>query len=377
MAGRSSDTGISAVWHDKGKQWELRELPLPEMEPDAVQVRVRATSICGSDLHIWRGDGLPADAPPRTPFVFGHEMMGEVAKLGAKIKTDSLRRPLKEGDRVAFSYFFPCARCYNCLRGEFGACKYRMGRKPLEEWPVCNGGFAQYYYLRAPQYLFKLPDSISNASAAPINCALAQVYEALHLGGVRLGDNVVIQGAGGLGVNACAVAAELGANKVIVIDGQAPRLELARRCGATHLIDMNEYDTPQSRIDRVMELTDGIGADKVLEVVGFPSAVEEGVHMCRIRGVYLEVGHISPNSNARLDVQKLVQNQIRFYGIMHYDPWVLPNAIEFLLRTADKYPLLNVISHEFSLDRIDEAFKTAEWVGRHSGSCVTRAVVTP
>jgi threonine dehydrogenase-like Zn-dependent dehydrogenase len=377
MATHASERGLSAVWHDAGKHWEMRELPLPEMEPDAVQIRVRATSICGSDLHIWRGDGFPVDIAPRAPFVFGHEMMGEVAKLGAKITTDSLRRPLKEGDRVAFSYFFPCARCYNCLRGEFGACNFRMGRRPLEEWPVCNGGFAQYYYLRAPQYLFKLPDTISNAAAAPINCALAQVYEALHLGGVRLGDNIVIQGAGGLGVNACAVAAELGANKVIVIDGQKPRLELAKRCGATDVIDLGNYDTPAARIERVMELTGGIGADKVLEVVGFPSAVEEGVQMCRIRGTYLEVGHISPNSVARLDVQKLVQRQIRFYGIMHYDPWILPNAIEFLLRTASKYPLMNVISHEFPLERIDEAFKAAEWVGRHAGSAVTRAIITP
>ena len=101
----------------------------------------------------------PEDAP-RDPFVFGHEMMGTVAELGSKITTDSLRRPLHEGDRVAFAYFFPCMRCYNCIRGEMGACKFRVGRKPLEEWPVCNGGFAQYYYLRAPQFLFKLPDEI-------------------------------------------------------------------------------------------------------------------------------------------------------------------------------------------------------------------------
>ena len=85
---------------------------------------------------------------------------------------------------------------------------------------------------------------------------------------------------------------------------------------------MNEYYTPQSRIDRVLELTNGIGADKVLEVVGFPSAVEEGVKMVRMRGIYLEVGHISPNSMASLDVAQLVANQIRFYGIQHYDPWI-------------------------------------------------------
>lgn len=88
-----------------------------------------------------------------------------------------------------------------------------------------------------------------------------------------------------------------------------------------------------------MELTNGIGADIVIELVGFPAAVEEGVQMLRMRGTYREVGHISPNSIARLDVQKLVANQVRFFAIQHYDPWIIPNAIEFLMRTRDKYPL--------------------------------------
>jgi len=169
----------------------------------------------------------------------------------------------------------------------------------------------------------------------------------------------------------------MGANKVISIDGQSARLELAMQCGATDTIDMKEYPTPKSRIDRVMELTNGIGADIVLEVVGFPSAVEEGVKMCRMRGTYLEVGHISPNSFASLDVRELVVNQIRFNAIQHYDPWIIPASIDFLIRTKDKYPLMSVISHQFPLDRIDEAFSTAEWLGREGGSVVTRAVVCP
>lgn len=370
-------TGLSAVWHDEGKRWEIRELPVPETEPDAVSIRVKATSICGSDLHIWRGDGVKPEEKPREPFVFGHEMMGVVAELGKKVTTDSLRRPLKEGDRVAFCYFFPCMRCYNCIRGEFGACKFRGGRKPLSEWPVCNGGFAQYYYLRSPQFLFKLPDELDDAAAAPINCALAQVMEAFHIAKPRFGDNVVIQGAGGLGINATAVARDMGANKVIVIDGQTPRLELAKQCGATDIIDLKEYPTPDARVERVMELTSGIGADIVIELVGFPRAVEEGVRMCRMRGTYLEVGHISPNSFATLDVQKLVANQTRFYAIQHYDPWIIPNAIDFLMRTRDKYPLTRVISHKFPITRIKEAFETAEWLGREGGSVVTRAIVTP
>ena len=369
-------TGLSAIWHEGDTRWEIRELPLPELEPDAASIRVQATSVCGSDLHVWRGDGRTATQEPRPPSILGHEMMGTVEALGSKITTDSLRRPLKEGDRVAYSYFFPCMRCYNCIRGEMGACKFR-NRRPFSQWPVCNGGFSQYYYLQSPQFLFKLPDELDDAASAPINCALAQVMEAFHIAKPRFGDNVVIQGAGGLGVNATALAADMGANKVIVIDGQEPRLELAKRCGATDVIDIKQYPTVESRVERVMELTSSIGADIVIELVGFPGAVEEGVRMCRMRGTYLEVGHISPNSMATFDVQKLVVNQIRFHAIQHYDPWIIPNSIDFLLRTKDRYPLANVVSHKFELDQIDLAFKAAEWLGREGGIEVTRAIVTP
>lgn len=370
------DTGISAVWHDSDQSFELRELPVPEVEEGGISIRVLRTSVCGSDLHIWRGDGIEKGAPPRDPFVFGHEMMGEIAALGKGVETDSLRNPLKEGDRVVFSYFFPCMRCYNCIRGELGACLYRGGRKPLEEWAVCNGGFAQYYYLRGPNFIFKLPDEISDEEAAPINCALAQVIEALHIGRVRFGDHVVVQGAGGLGVNAMAVARDMGAHQVIAIDGQPARLDLALRSGATDTIDITEYDTPEARIERVMELTGGIGADIAIELVGFPSAVEEGVKMLRQRGTYLEVGHISPNSFASLDVQKLVSRQIRFHGIQHYDPWILPSAIDFLMRNRDRFAVCDVVSDVFPMEKIGDAFSQAEWMGRDSNK-ITRAVVAP
>ena len=127
-----SKTGLSAIWHDQGKKFEIAELPILETEPDGINIRVEATSVCGSDLHIWRGDGRKEEEGPRDPFVFGHEMMGSVAELGKNIKTDSLRKPLKEGDRVVYSYFFPCMKCYNCIRGELGGCKYRRANPTIE-----------------------------------------------------------------------------------------------------------------------------------------------------------------------------------------------------------------------------------------------------
>ena len=368
-------TGISAIWHDEGEKWELRELPCPETEPDAISVRVRATTVCGSDLKIRRGPN-PAEMP-REPFVFGHEMMGEVAELGSKIKTDSLGRPLKEGDRVVYPFFFPCMRCYNCIRGELSACKNRMGRKPLSEWYVCNGGFAQYYYLRSPHFVFKAPDELSDAALAPLNCALAQVTQALDTGRVRLGDNVVIQGAGGLGIYAAAVAREMGAGQVIVIERQKPRLDLVAQCGATDTIDMNAYPTPEARIDRVMALTNGVGADLVIELVGLPIAIPEGIAMCRMHGTYLEVGMGARGQIPGLDMAHLVQKQISFICFQHYNPWVIPTAVDFLMRTRDRYPLTSLVSHEFPMERIAEAFETADWHGPAGETAVIRAVVKP
>ncbi|MFZ1058699.1 MAG: alcohol dehydrogenase catalytic domain-containing protein, partial [Candidatus Rokuibacteriota bacterium] len=198
-------TGKAAVFHGPGKPFELTELPLPEVEPQGVLVRVSVSNICGSDLHFWRGDAplkLPDDG-----WIYGHEMCGRVARLGAEIKTDSLGEPLKEGDRVAYCYFYPCGRCYACLNNEPASCPNKVGR-PLgpRTFPHFHGAFAQYYYLRPGGFLFKVPDELSDEIVAPVNCALSQVIYGLHKAGLRFGDSVVIQGAGGLGVQAAAVA---------------------------------------------------------------------------------------------------------------------------------------------------------------------------
>ncbi len=114
----------------------------------------------------------------------------------------------------------------------------------LDEYPYCDGGYADYYYLPPGHYVFKVPDVLPDEAIPPVNCALCQVLHGLEYADMKFGDVVVIQGAGGLGIYAAAVAAEKGASRVISIDGQTLRLELARKCGATDVIDMNELKTP-------------------------------------------------------------------------------------------------------------------------------------
>ena len=112
--------GKAAVFLGPGKGYQIEEFPVPDPEPDGIVIKVSMAGICGSDLHFWRGDS-PIFALMVNQVV-GHEMTGRVHKLGASISTDSLGRPLKEGDRVCYAYFYPCNRCYQCNKGEFSAC---------------------------------------------------------------------------------------------------------------------------------------------------------------------------------------------------------------------------------------------------------------
>ena len=358
--------------------FEMTELPPPPVEPGGILVKITSAGICGSDLHYWRGEKKPIVSGQPGPMILGHEMTGVVHTLGAGISTDSMGRPLKEGDRVAYTYFFPCRRCYTCLRGELNHCPDRFRfRASIEEYPYCDGGFADYYYLHPGHFVFKVPEVLPDEAVTAVNCAVSQVIFGLQQSGLRLGDTVVVQGAGGLGLNAAAAAKEMGAGQVISIDGLSNRLDMASQCGADHTININEYDTPDSRVDRVKALTEGRGADVVIEVVGYPQVVVEGLDMLRKGGTFVEIGNIWEGSNVTLDLSKLLWGITRIIPTAHYDPYILPVALDFLVRTQDRYPLTKVMSHVFPLEKIVEAFEQAEWAGKSEETAITRAFLTP
>ena len=359
-------------------RFDIVQLPTPPVEPGGILVNVTSAGICGSDLHYWRGEMKPMIKGKPGPIIPGHEMTGVIHTLGEGVSTDSMGRPLKEGDRVVYPYFFPCRRCYVCLRGEPNHCaeRYRF-RASVAESPYCNGGYAEYYYLYPGHYVIKAPEDLSDEVATVANCAVSQVIFALHQADVRMGDTVVIQGAGGLGINASAAAKDKGAGQVIVIDGLSNRLELATQCGADQTIDINEYTTPESRIEKVIQLTEGRGADVVLEVVGYPQVVTEGLGMLRKGGTFVEIGNIGANSNVTIDLSKLLWGSTRIIPSVNYDPVYLPIALDFLVRTKDKYPLTKTVSHKFPLEDVTKAFEQAEWAGKSKGTTITRAMLTP
>jgi len=367
------EKGRAAIFRGLGQPFEIKEYPVPDPEPGAILIKVSRANICGSDLHMWRGDIDLGVIGALLPIVMGHEMTGRVAKLGEGVFTDSVGQPLAVGDRVVYRYFYPCGRCPACLKGEDAACPINaltiVG--PAEQPPHFAGAYADYYYLRPNHTVFKVPDDLTDDMVAPANCALAEVIYGLEKVGLGFGETIVIQGAGGLGINAIAVAKEMGAGKVIVIDGIPDRLELAKAFGADELIDMREYKTPEERVMRVRQLTGGWGADVVAELVGFPRVVPEGLDMLGNGGRYLEVGNVSPGMTYEADPSLLTLGNKSIVGVVFYGRDTLKKALDFLNRTRDKYPFDKILSRSYPLEEINKAFEEQD------KGLVSRSTIVP
>jgi threonine dehydrogenase-like Zn-dependent dehydrogenase len=350
--------GKAAIWWEAGKPLEIREYPVPDVRPDGILLRLNLANICGSDIHFVEGRG------PRLrggiPQILGHEMMGTIVKIGSEVRTDSLGQPLREGDRLVYSYYSPCGKCWACYTGVPG-CPNRYRRwlgVPADAPPHFNGAFAEYYYLHPGHWTFKVPGELANPMVSPVNCALSQMIYSIHQIGIMLGDTVVIQGAGGLGLYGIAVAKEMGAGRVVSLDRREHRLEMARTFGADVTINVERVSQAQ-RYEMIRDLTRGVGADVVVEVCGVPEMVDEGLRMARIGGRYLLIGNINLEMPGQLDPGNAVRMSKTIRAVSVYEQWVIPRALDFLVRTKGKYPFERIISHTFPLVEINQAFDFA------------------
>jgi len=350
--------GKAAIWWEPGKPLEIREYPVPDVKPDGILLKLNLANICGSDIHFVEGRG------PRLkggiPQILGHEMMGTIIKLGSEVKTDSLGQPLREGDRLVYSYYSPCGKCWACYTGVPG-CTNRYRRwlgVPADTPPHFNGAFAEYYYVHPGHWTFKVPAELPNPMVSPVNCALSQMIYSLHKVGVMLGDTVVIYGAGGLGLYGIAVAKEMGAGRVVSLDKRDHRLDMAKAFGADLTINV-EKTAKEQRLEMLRDYTRGVGADLVVEVCGTPDVVDESLRVARVGGRYALIGNINLDLAGPIDPGNAVRFSKTITAISVYEQWVIPRALDFLIRTKGKYPFDKIISHTFPLEDINKAFDFA------------------
>ncbi|WP_396885438.1 zinc-binding dehydrogenase [Mycobacterium sp. SMC-8] len=352
--------GRIARFDEPGRPFEIETVALPDINPGEILVKVTRANICGSDVHAWHGTFATRGLGGQLPTVLGHEMVGVVAALGQGVTSDSNGKALTAGTRVVFPYFFCCHACRNCLAGRRNAClnltMAMLGR--ADESPYFVGGYADYFVLPAGAVVYTVPDSVSDEIAAGANCALSQVMYGLERVDQQLGEYVVVQGAGALGLYAVAVAKARGAAKVIAIDGVPERLELATAFGADAVIDISET-TDKDRAKIVRKHTDGQGADVVVEVVGHPSAIDEGLRLLGQFGRYVEIGNINIGKTFGFDPSRFVFANKTMVGVSLYEPSVLSRALDFLERYQHRLPFERLAAACYSLDDINAAFSAA------------------
>jgi threonine dehydrogenase-like Zn-dependent dehydrogenase len=354
-------TARAAVVAEYGKPIEIRELPVPreaELEPGALLVRVDVASICGSDVHQW--DGMTqALAPASLPIVLGHEMMGTVVAFGPGPREDSIGQPLQEGDRLLWTHVY-CGQCYECrVQHTPTLCrrKKQYMRTNCERFPYLVGGFAQYCYVFPPSGRVRIPDGVSDGVASAASCALRTVVHAFdRLGRLEPHQQVVIQGAGPLGLFATAMASDAGARELIVVGAPERRLALARRWGATATVSVEELPSAEARLARVRELTGGLGADVVCEMSGAPYAFAEGLDFLRPGGRYTVVGQLG-GPLTPVQAALFVRKQATILGVQSADIGQFWKALEFVRRAGSRYDFEAMLTTRYPLDRINEAIQ--------------------
>ena len=316
-------------------------------------VKVKACAVCGSDIRIFH-HGNSRVKPPQ---ILGHEISGEVCKAGKNVTK------FKVGDRVAIGADVPCGECAFCEAGIGNNCQinYAMGYQ-------FAGGFAEYVLLNKTVVNYgpvhKIPDHVSFEEAAlaePLGCVL----NALELSQIKLGDTVVIIGAGPIGCMIIPVAYLQGATKVIVVQRSRPRLEAAKQFGADAYICSGEEDA----IQRVLEETGGLGADVVITANPSPQTHADALYMAKNRARINLFGGLPAGSTVTLDTNIIHYKELFVHGAHGAMPKHHGQAVDLI--ASGRLDMKKFISDVYPLDRICDACAAAEG---HAGM---RMVVRP
>lgn len=330
------------------------------LAPGDVLVRVELAGVCGTDVHLHRGElKVPL------PLIMGHETTGFVVETGGLV-SDWLGRPLSVGDRISWTVGISCGKCRLCrVYGLTSRCMNRRAygvNTPCDQPPHLLGGYAEYHHLRAGTAMYRLPDDLPSESLIGAGCGLVTVVHGYERMPIRWGESVVVQGAGPVGLAAVALAREAGARPLIAIGGPSDRLARCTRFGADVVIDIDQHSDPAARRQVVLAQTEGLGADIVVECVGVPAAVAEGMELCRDGGRMLVLGQYCDAGPTMINPHLMVRKELTMIGSYGSEPrhWVA--GLELLRTRRNEYPFHELITHRFGLKQVNEALAVvASW----------------
>ncbi len=362
---------VAAVLPAPGLPPEIRTYPIPDLEPGSVLLRILASEVCGTDVHLQHGRlaGVPY------PLIPGHVSVGTVeAVSGTVVDVDG--GVISEGDVVTFlDVHGTCGSCWYCLVAKAGTrCPNRRVygiTYGAEDAPGLSGGWSQYLYLRPGTKILRLAPGVSPDTWIGGGCGLPTAIHAIELARITLGDRVLIQGSGPVGLSCAALAMLSGAGWVGVIGAPENRLQAATRMGADWTIDVTTTSSAE-RAQAVRDATGGRGPDIVIEASGNPRAVLEGCELIRDAGRYIIVGQYTDNGTIELNPHLHINKKhLEVRGCWGSDFSHVYRAMQVAARFGNRVHWSSLISRRYGLDEVEQALADVE-AGR-----VVKAVVVP
>jgi alcohol dehydrogenase len=325
------------------KQFGIEDIEQPRAGVGEAVVRITLTTICGTDLHIVRGE-----YPVKPGLVIGHEPVGVIAELGPGVEGYAV------GDRVLVGAITPCGQCHGCLSGHQSQCGHGNGYEALGGWRLGNTlNGAQAEYVRIPfaqANLTKIPDGLRDEQVVLLADIASTGFGGAESGGVRIGDAVVVLAQGPIGLCATAGARLMGASLIIGVDGDETRLQMAKRMGADEVIDYRSQDV----VARVKQLTGG-GADVAIEALGTQQTFEQALRCLRPGGTLSSLGVYSGKLQVPYDAFSAGLGDHRIVTTL------CPGGKERMRRLMEvvrqgRVDLTPLLTHSFPLARIEEAY---------------------
>lgn len=330
----------AAVFVEPGKI-ELQQRPIPKPGPTDALLKVTTTTICGTDVHILKGE-----YPVRPGLIVGHEPVGVIAELGSAVTGYQV------GQRVIAGAITPCGQCHSCLDGVSSQC----GGKAMGGWQLGNsidGCQAEYVLIpNAQANLTLVPDGLSDEQVLMCPDIMSTGFGGAESGHIRIGDSVVVFAQGPIGLCATAGAKLMGATCIIAVDGVPERLDVARRMGADITLNFRECDP----VARIMELTGGKGVDVAIEALGTQQTFESCLRVLRPGGTLSSLGVYSGKLSMPLDAIAAG------LGDHHIVTTLCPGGKERMRRLMEvvasgRVDLTAMVTHSFALDDIVEAYE--------------------
>lgn len=346
-------TSTTAVFYDPTKPFELKDLPIPNLQTGELLVRVEYTTLCRSDLYTYSGQ-----RKEKSPTILGHEIVGRIAAFGPEtIEKDLNGAAIAVGDRISWAIYASNPHAELSKRGipQKADGLYKYGHEQLNEHNTLHGGLSEYIILKPHTPLLKISENIPLKIAAIINCAVATVAGGIRVAGPLQGKNVLVTGAGMLGMIACAMSRSQGAAAVVALDSNPERLAVAPSFGATHTIpaDSDLNAALYSLLGNAKPI------DVILELSGAASAMENTLEHMAIGGTAVWLGATFPQRKMEIDAEKMVRNLYSIKGLHNYNELDFIAAVQFIEQHHSDFPFETMIHDQFNLHQVNEAFAYA------------------